>query len=159
MSSILIKTSIERLQKEVVKTLSQLQDSVGIFVSLNKTQKSVEAILRENNINIDKLFFIDCVTSEQSRESVIHIRPNNLNLLFTTIEAFVKEIPGNKFLIIDAISTLLIYNNENKVAGFVKDITCLTSAKGIDMIAFTPQTKGEELLDKIYNFFDEVEDS
>ena len=67
-----------------------------------------------------------------------------------------KDIKGEKFLIIDALSTLLIYNDENKVAKFVKEITEYASQNDVDVIAFSPKTKGEELLNKIFNFFDKV---
>jgi archaellum biogenesis ATPase FlaH len=59
-------------------------------------------------------------------------------------------------LIIDALSTLLIYNNENKVAAFVKEITEYAQDYDVEVIALSPKTKGEELLNKIFNFFDEV---
>jgi len=59
-------------------------------------------------------------------------------------------------LIIDALSTLLIYNNENKVAAFVKEVTEYASENEVQIVAFSPETKGEELLNKIFNFFDKV---
>jgi archaellum biogenesis ATPase FlaH len=156
MNSLLIVTSVENLQLEINYNLKSLEKTPGIYVSLNKTQKSVEDILIKEGIDTKKLFFIDCVTSEKTRDDVLHISPNNLDKLSYAISSFIKEIKGEKFLIIDALSTLLIYNNENKVAAFVKDISSLASEKNVKIIAFSPQTKGEELLNKIFNFFDEV---
>jgi archaellum biogenesis ATPase FlaH len=60
-------------------------------------------------------------------------------------------------MIIDALSTLLIYNNENKVAKFVQEITDYASENQVYVVAFSPKTQGEELLNKIFNFFDKVE--
>ena len=51
---------------------------------------------------------------------------------------------------------MLIYNNENRVAQFVKEITEYASQKDVEVIALSPKTKGEELLNKIFNFFDKV---
>lgn len=59
-------------------------------------------------------------------------------------------------MIIDALSTLLIYNSENKVAKFVKEITECASKGNMEAIALSPKTKGKELLNKIFNFFDKV---
>ena len=156
MTSLLIITSVEKLQNKIVSTIKSFKNIPGIYVSLNKTQKSTEAMLKKHGINTKKLFFIDCVTSEKVRDDVLHIPPDKLNLLSSAIHEFIKDIDGQKFLIIDALSTLLIYNNENKVAKFVKEVTEHASANDVITTAFSPKTKGEELLNKIFNFFDKV---
>lgn len=156
MVSKLIITSVEKLQKEITEIVRALKKNPGIYVSLNKTQKSAESALKKEEIDTKKLFFIDCVTEEKIKEDVLHIKPNDLEQLSYAINRFIDEIPGEKFLIIDALSTLLIYNNENKVAAFVKEITEYASKSKINVIAISPKTRGEELLNKIFNFFDEV---
>ncbi len=156
MTSLLIIISVEKLQSSVNSIVKSFKNIPGIYVSLNKTQKSTENILRKNKINTNKIFFIDCVTSEKTREDVLHIAPDQLDLLSSAINTFIKDIKGKKFLILDALSTLLIYNDENKVAKFVKEITEYASQNDVKVVAFSPKTKGEELLNKIFNFFDEV---
>jgi archaellum biogenesis ATPase FlaH len=156
MSSLLIITSVENLQEEVAKAVSSFS-CPGIYVSLNKTQKSVEESLAKRKVSTDKLFFIDCVTSQQTRDDVLHIQPNKLDKLSYAISTFINEIRGEKVLIIDALSTLLIYNDENKVAAFVKEVTEVASENDVTIIALSPATKGEELLSKIFNFFDKVD--
>lgn len=157
MSSKLEITSVEELQSRINVVVRSFNSMPGIYVSLNKTQKSTEEILNKKNIITDKLFFIDCVTNEKTRDDVLHIAPDKLDILGAAINDFIKEIKHDKFLIIDALSTLLIYNDENKVAKFVKEITEYASQNNVHVIAFSPKTKGEELLNKIFNFFDEVE--
>lgn len=157
MTSLLIITSVEKLQDKINTTVKSFKNTLGIYVSLNKTQKSTEEILKKQKIDTKKLFFIDCVTTEKTRDDVLHIGPNQLDLLSTAINAFIKDIKGEKYLIIDALSTLLIYNNENDVAKFTKEITEYAARNNVKVIAFSPKTKGEELLNKIYNFFDKVE--
>jgi archaellum biogenesis ATPase FlaH len=156
MSSKLIITSVEKLQEKVEETIKSLEESIGIYVSLNKTQKSVEENLKKRKIKTDKIFFIDCVTETKVREDVLHVSPNDLEKLSFSIKSFNEKIKGEKYLIIDALSTLLIYNPENKVASFIKEISDLSSEK-LKLIAISPKTKGEELLEKIFNFFEEVE--
>lgn len=155
MTSKLVITSVESLQGEINNTLKGLNDSIGIYVSLNKTQKSIESIFKEKKIKTDKIFFIDCVTSEKTKEEVLHISPNDLEKLLYSINTFINDIEGEKYLMIDALSTLLIYNTENAVAAFIKELT-EKSSENLRIIAFSPKTKGEELLQKIFNFFDEV---
>jgi archaellum biogenesis ATPase FlaH len=157
MSSKLIIIPVEKLQPKINAEVASHQDTPGVYVSLNKTQKSVEDIFKSNEIKTKKLFFIDCVTSEQTKDYVLHIRPTELDKLSYAINSFFKEIKGPKFLLIDALSTLLIYNNENKVAAFIKEVTEYASENDVEVIALSPETKGEELLNKIFNFFDKVE--
>jgi len=157
MTSLLIITSVEKLQEKINTTVKSFKNTIGIYVSLNKTQKSTEDILKNQKIDSSKLFFIDCVTTEKTRDDVLHIAPHQLDILSTAINAFIKDIKGEKYLIIDALSTLLIYNNENDVAKFTKEVTGYAARNNVKVIAFSPKTKGEELLNKIYNFFDKVE--
>ena len=156
MSSTLIITAVENLQEEVNRAVGSLDSLIGVYVSLNKTHKSIEKSLRQSRVKTDKLFFIDCVNSQLGDKDVIYISPTNLEKLSSAIKEFISEIPGRKFLIIDALSTFLIYNDENKVAKFVKEIIEYSAEKEVEVIALSPKTKGEELLDKIFNFFDKV---
>jgi len=157
MTSTLIITSVDKLQKRINSTVKSFKSIPGVYVSLNKTHKSIEKIFENVGIKTNKIFFIDCVTSEKAKSDVLHIAPTQLDLLSAAIRAFIKNIKEKKFLVIDAISTLLIYNSENKVAKFVKEITEYASENDVKTIAFSPKTKGEELLNKIFNFFDNVE--
>ena len=150
MSSQLIITPVEKLQDEINRTISSFSGTPGVYVSLNKTQKGVEEILQKNKIDISKLFFIDCVSAENAKEDALHISPNDLDNLSYAINDFIKEISGEKFLVIDALSTLLIYNSENKVAAFVKEVTEYASGQDVKVIALSPSTKGEDLLNKIF---------
>ncbi len=157
MTSLLVITSVEKLQDRINSVVGSFKNIPGIYVSLNKTQKSTENILKKAGINTNNLFFIDCVTTEKTRDDVLHIAPEQLHLLSPAIHAFMENIKGEKFLILDALSTLLIYNDENKVAKFVKEVTGYASQNDVKVVAFSPKTKGEELLNKIFNFFDKVE--
>ena len=156
MASLLIISSVEKLQGEINRIVGSFSGTPGIYVSLNKTQKGIEDVFLKNDIDTSKLFFIDCISGEDKRDDVLHVAPNNLDELSLAIKDFIKEIKGEKFLIVDAISTLLIYNSENKVAAFVKEITSYASEGEVDVVALSPATKGEDLLNKIFNFFGEV---
>ena len=157
MTSLLIITPVEKLQEKVNCIVKSFRDMPGIYVSLNKTQKSTENTLKKAGINTNNLFFIDCVTSEKTKDDVLHIAPDRLDLLDSAVASFMKYIKGKEFIIIDELSTLLIYNSENKVAKFVEKMTEYASQHDTEVIAFSPKTKGEELLNKIFNFFDKVE--
>jgi archaellum biogenesis ATPase FlaH len=157
MPSLLKITSVEKLQDETIRIVSSFSGTPGVYVSLNKTHKGVLDTLEKNNVDTSKLFFIDCVSVDNVDEDTLSVSPSNLDNLAYSIRNFIKEIPGDKFLVIDALSTLLIYNSENDVAAFVKEIAGYASKENVGVVALSPSTKGENLLEKIFNFFDKVE--
>jgi archaellum biogenesis ATPase FlaH len=157
MASTLIIVNVEKIQDELNKVVKLNCDKPIVFVSLNKTSESLEKIFREKQINASKLFIIDCMAGASSSAEVIQVKPTDLDKLSFVINSFIKEIEGKKLLVIDALSTLLIYNNENKVARFVKSVTEFATGKEVEVIALSPKTEGEELLNKIFNFFSKVE--
>ena len=55
MNSKLIITSVEKLQDMINKTVRSMNSIPGIYISLNKTQKSTEAILMSKKIKTNKI--------------------------------------------------------------------------------------------------------
>ncbi|MBI5224353.1 hypothetical protein HY989_00620 [Candidatus Micrarchaeota archaeon] len=157
MGSILVITKVEAIQRKIAEAIRGNNRDFGIYVSLNKNAKKAIEELGKTNASVEKIFMIDCVSSEKMDENILQINPRELGKLSFAIREFLHEIPGEKWLILDSLSTLLIYNNDNKVAQFMKEITEYSSEKGVHVMAFTPKTGEEELLNKIYGFFDKVE--
>ncbi|RMD45411.1 hypothetical protein D6829_02430 [Candidatus Pacearchaeota archaeon] len=157
MGSRLVLLPVEDLQQRINDEVKELENSVGVYVSLNKTIEGLKAVFDEAGAKYEKIFFIDCVSSDNVDSEVLYVSPQNLDELLLSIEEFLEEIKGEKFLIIDALSTLLIYNSENEVARFVEKVIECSSKHKTRFIAFSPKTKGEELLNKVFNFFDKVE--
>lgn len=155
MASILITSSVESLQKRILSEIKSLK-CPGMYVSLNKSQKSTAAFLRKGGVDTKKLFFIDCMTDAAKSGGVLHVAPDRLDLLESAIKSFLDGVKGKRFVLVDALATLLIYNDDNKVAKFVKEITEHASSHDSIVVAFSPKTKGEELLTKVFNFFDHV---
>lgn len=153
MTSTLIITSVEQLQKKIVQKNKELKDKTGVYINLNKPWEATETMLGGHNSNI---FFIDCVSNQELGRDVIHIQPDDLETLSLAIKEYMKHIKGEKYIFIDTLATFLIYNHENKVAKFVQELVAHVDDK-TTVIACSPETKGEDLLNKIFNFFDEVE--
>ena len=156
MTSTLIIESQKEIQNRITSVIKSFKNIPGVYVSLNKSKKSTEYVLKKAGINTNNLFFIDCVTSEKTKDDVIHIPPTDLSLLRCAIQEFIKNINGKDFLIIDAFATLLIYNTESKVVKFVKEMTELASKYDTELIAFSPETKEDDLLNRTYGFFENV---
>ncbi len=156
MKSELIIAPIEKLEKKKIEIVKN-NKKPGIYVSLNKSVRGLKKLFDKNKIKYDKIFFIDCVSSKKENPETLIIFPDQINNLEYAIKTFIDEIKGEKILIIDALSTLLIYNRENEVAKFIKEIINYPNGNQTEIIALTPKIKGEELLNKIFDFFDRVE--
>lgn len=157
MGSKLITTKVENLQRSINKTMEEHATTPGIYVALNKTQRSVEKLLLDAELDISKIFFIDCVTMEKGREDVLHIQPDKIDMILAAIKEFVRDLDGNKYVLIDAVSSLLIYNSEQKVLNFIKELTSHGQKYNAEIIALAPETRGEDLLNHVSKYFDKIE--
>jgi KaiC/GvpD/RAD55 family RecA-like ATPase len=155
MTSLLVIAPIREIQNKMNSLVKNLENITGIYVSLNEPQENVQYILKKVGINTENLFFIDCFVSKEKNSDILRIDPARLDLLNAAVESLIKKIEGQKILVIDALSTLLIYNDENKVVKFVKKLIEDCSRNGVRVVAFTPKTE-EKLLIKISNFFDGI---
>ncbi len=157
MSSSLIITPVERLQRELLRAAAFTQNSPTVFVSLNKPSHVILTELEKAKIARPSLFFIDCVARSPDTKDALYLPPRDLDLLLYALSSFLRYLPsGQRFIMIDSLATLLIYNEANKVAAFVNSLTTLASVQNTHIIALSQATSGEDLLGKIYNFFDEV---
>lgn len=154
MNSVLYLTEFEKLQKGIIDVLKVIGKKKIIYVSLNKDSDSTSSFLRKGTVELKNTFFIDGVSLSKDKE-VVHISPSDIRLLEYCISSFVKELGEDTLIIIDSLATMLIYNEINKVVRFVKNINELTTRNNVTLLAFSPKSE-ENLLEKIYNFFDEV---
>jgi len=155
-------TPVEKIQdtaNKIIKTYNKKSIS-GIYIALNKPHETLEKVMQSEKIKTDKLYFIDCVkTAEESkeREMVAHIQnPSDLTSMNIALNQFLDKIEGNKFVLLDSLTTLLIYNKENLVVMFVKSIIDEMRKQGVRMVILTPEPRGGELINKIALFFDKV---
>lgn len=118
----------EILSKNIqnLKDLTEKQNfSSGIYVTVNRPYESLKNILSSNNVTLDRLFFIDCITPsvngqiEESAHCKFVSSPSDLTHLSIKISESVSSLPeGKKFLYLDSLSTLSIYNSPNDLARF-----------------------------------------
>ena len=155
--SLLIISPINSLQNNINDALKTLTKTPGAYVSLNKPHTGVKKVLNQEKISTNKIFFIDCISQPlEKQKEVLHIRhPSDLTGLSIAITEFSEKIPGTKYIVIDALSTLLIYNKEELVITFVKKLLEKTQSN-TKIIISTPEAKGGEFINKISLFFDKV---
>lgn len=99
------------------------------IVLVNQNYVSLSAELKKKGINPDNLFFIDCVSKEKEKDekkkNVVYITsPQALTELIIAIKKMLKGNCGG--VIIDSLSTLLVYNNSSQIFKFTQNL--VTSA-------------------------------
>lgn len=161
-NTILVVTPTEKLQDTIFESVRSLTNKglSGIYVTFSKPCKPLEGILKEKNIDTDKLNFIDCIsrsTVELKKENnVLYVTSRgDLNSLGIAITQSIKSEPNKKFLLIDAIETLLIYNKVEMITIFIQSLIKKANEFGLKLIIFT-SGKDVRLLNRISLFFDKI---
>jgi hypothetical protein len=118
-----------------VKIFSLRNDS-GIIISANRPYSNLLVLYKENNINTNKMFFLDCISKNFNG----HANANNVrymeNLssltdLSLSINERIKATNGSKFIFFDSINTMLIHNKPYVFARFVHCVLTLMRLNGI----------------------------
>ncbi|MFH1066125.1 MAG: hypothetical protein V1734_06470 [Nanoarchaeota archaeon] len=133
----------------------------GACICLNKSYKTLKAQLESKKINTKNLLFIDALTGNKNEaktsENVVLVsNPAELTSISLAAVSFAKGNKGNKFIVIDALSTLLIYNQANSIAKFIMKIISLTTSDDLSLVVLTTESKGSTLINKIEPFFDRI---
>jgi KaiC/GvpD/RAD55 family RecA-like ATPase len=99
----------------------------GVYVSLNKPFAVLTKSFEKAGIPSSSLFFVDGITNVPSiQEENDHACLGSgvgLSNLCIGISKAINGITGEKFLVLDSLSTLLIYNDSKSVAKFAHLLT------------------------------------
>ena len=87
----------------------------GIYITMNKPYFSLVNVLKKNNIDANNLFFIDAISGVVGQESeldncIVLRSPVALGELGISV-LNLCETGDAKFLLLDSLSTMVIYNN------------------------------------------------
>ena len=136
-----------------------------IYVSTNKSYDQLISLFKSAKIDTRNFFFIDCIsrTMEEKREeglkNVLHVEsPEHLTSISFAITESIKHLPNEKIVVLDSLSTMLIYNGENAIGMFSNFIINKMRAAGVGIILLVLETDlNKEVVKKIETFVDKVE--
>ena len=165
-SVVMFITEAETYFKDIVRIVKILVNTLeldGIYISVNKPYQSLVELFKKNKINFDKVFFIDCITKtvggkpEITKNCLFIASPQNLTELGIALSQAMEAMKEkkNKFLILDSLSTLLVYNSAGTIARFSHFLTTrirLSKFKGIFIIVEKEMDK--KLLSTLKEFCD-----
>ncbi len=94
----------------------------GVYISVSKPYQQIVKIMEENDTSPANLKFVDCISRASGRsvdktDSVVYVEnPASLEEINMYSDKLLHDIPTQrKFLFIDSISSLLIYNEERSI--------------------------------------------
>ena len=138
-----ISQSLQELDKPIVLTLidpMRYQEAVfgivkyfagkskrGVYVTLNKPFSVLTKNFEKAGISPESLFFVDGITNvpavEESADHACLGSGIDLSNLCIGISRAVGKLEDEKFLLLDSLSTLLIYNDSKSVSKFAHLLT------------------------------------
>jgi hypothetical protein len=143
---VFIETSAEdsfEVTTSLVKYFSNRNDK-GIVLSANRPYVNLMSIYEKNNIDVSKMFILDCLSKSQHADTpadnVAFIE--NLSALTDislSIEEQMNNMSGKKFIFFDSLTTMLIHNKPFLLARFIHNIFTKMRIKGIGGIIVSLQ--------------------
>lgn len=138
-------------------------DYAGVYVTLNTPLANLVDILGKASLSIENIYFIDGITKTTEAEIVEseHCRylesPRDIVGLSLLIDESMRKIKHpKKFVVIDSISTLMVYNSVQAIKQFAHSVTAkIKSQNSIGIIIATDNTDNDAL-NSIAHFCDKT---
>lgn len=147
---------------DFLKFLIYSKNEPGVYLTFNKPFDTMKYILEQENIDPRMIIFIDAITlpsggKAQDSERCLYLDDlRNLSDLAVIIDEAIDAIPfDNKFLFLDSLSTLLLYNNTGSVAKFVHFLTGKLRSWNLDGIFLSLELESDaEFIEQLTLFCD-----
>jgi len=135
----------------------------GVCVTVNKSSFDLDKVLDREGIERENLVYVDAVTEMidsvklKGKQAVYLESPSDLVDLSIAIEKAVKKLGiGKKFVIVDSLTTLLVYNNEESVEKFTHALSQKIGDWEIQGIFLATDSTSKEFIDTLSQFCDKV---
>ncbi|MFH1359187.1 MAG: hypothetical protein ABIH37_04830 [archaeon] len=113
-----------------------------IYITTNRLVKNLIKHFKESKIQVDKILFIDCISKrvgkidEEIKNCLFLESSRSLTSIGLAITQCIKNLSGKKIVILDSLSTLLIYNDENTTGRFSNFLINKMKYKEVDFVIF-----------------------
>ena len=148
---ILVKVDAKNYVKvslEIIKYFTSIAE--GIYVTLNKPYFSLKKMFLKEEININRLIFIDCLTRQLGGQEVdtdrcIYLNsPDPIQLQVAIERAMDLITADNRFIYIDSLSTLALYKSFETLIKFLRHIIGKIRLRGFIGTIFTLEREMDE---------------
>jgi hypothetical protein len=140
-----------------------LRDKSVIYVTTNKPYPHLVNLLKQDQVDTNRIFFIDCITKQilsvaDEPDNCIYINsPHEITAIGIAVSRAVEHLAGEKYLFLDSLSTLLLYNDEKIIgqfSNFMINKMLVSDVSSIIMVLSSDVDK--EVIKQIMSFVDEV---
>ncbi|MEM7821535.1 MAG: hypothetical protein QXX38_01840 [Candidatus Aenigmatarchaeota archaeon] len=116
-----------KIHPKLLKTIIREKSFAGIYITVNKPYEVLLRYLKENDIRTDGIFFIDAISKmvaeeiKMTEDCLFIPSPSQLTDLAIALSQALEGMKRKekKFIFLDSVSTLLVYNPFEVVAKFV----------------------------------------
>lgn len=133
----------------VMRWLFEVKKIPGVYITTNSAFKELKNTLTDNKIDYSKARFIDSI-SRMSNIKEVETKiceyvdaPTALTEIMLALEKEASSLKGDKkFLVLDSVSTLLVYNDEESIKKFVHSL--IGKTKELEMMCILIMVKSTE---------------
>ena len=129
----------------------------GFYINLNLPQERILELLNAYKIDYKRLYLVSCKNEAAKMSNSSFIKsPENLTEL-SVILGNMNDTKRYRFLVLDSINTLLIYNQKNTVMRFLHFLIGKMRSESMPgVIIAMPQENNKEIVDEISQFCDKT---
>ncbi len=148
----------------VLKIASSLKSKVVIYVTANRSYNHLTNFFKSKGFDTSNFFFIDCTGAVENNienskvENCIFVNsPQNLTEISIAIHELAEEIKGDKALLLDSLSTLLLYNDAEVIGKFSHFFINKLNLSGINTIILALESDiNNDIIKRLEAMSDEV---
>lgn len=161
--NVLVIEEAQKMQKTIQGILKSIDKPI-IYIDLIKPVNSVLRDLAENKINTEKIFTIDCITKKAvgnvvRTENILFVQePTDLTGIGIAVSQFLRSISGEKYIIIDSLRVLALYNEAAIVLEFIKSLLRNAQRSKAKVIVLSSRGKDEILIKEVSQFFNKIKE-
>lgn len=139
------------------------QDKPVVWFGLVYPYKKVVQRFEAEHIKYDNMFYIDCVSAAAVGEDiartdhVLFVRdPQDLTGMAMAVDAFLSELPQERYVFMSALQVLHYYNSEAAVVHFIQFLVERAKSAGVHLVVMAADREDERLLRRCKGLFEKV---
>lgn len=153
-----------KINLEILSYLVKKKGNECVYITLNRPYENLITLLEKNKIDPEKFYFIDtisetiCGKKPEAKNVVSISSPHGLTEISISLNKAIQSLKGKKkFVFLDSISTLLIYNQAGTVTKFAHFLVGKMRALKVKGILMSLEKETEQgLINQMSQFVDSI---
>lgn len=142
----------------VIELLSKERGCGGVYISFSRPYIHIKAMLEAAGLDISNLYFVDCISSMTGKmpaastggDNIVYVEnPSSLEEVGIHVDKMLEKIETeSKFIILDSVSSILIYNSPKSSEEFIHFLVSKMRLKNVEGVILSIRKKESEELIK-----------